>query len=138
MGYPFPLLYLYYTILLSICQPLLQIPFYDLDVIRLNPRFTLSGNAPVYYASGTGYLFGVLQGLPRSPQPSMLSMPAATPHAVLVRSGSTLYVGWEWLAVPPLVHRHCGRSVAPLPSSLQVYYTTNFREKQEGKGKIGI
>ena len=35
-----------------------------------------------------------------------------------------LSIGWEWLAVPPLVHRHCGRSVAPLPSSLQVYYTT--------------
>ena len=47
-----------------------------------------------------------------------------TPPAVLVRGGSTISIGWEWLAVPPLVHRHCGRSVAPLPSSLQVYYTT--------------
>ena len=47
-----------------------------------------------------------------------------TPPAVLVRGGSTISIGWEWLAVPPLARRDCGRSVAPLPSSLQVYYTT--------------
>ena len=40
-----------------------------------------------------GFSVVVLQGLPRSPQSSMLSMPTATPHAVLVRSGSTFWYG---------------------------------------------
>lgn len=54
------------------------------------------------------FLFGVLQGLPRSPQSSVLSMPTATPHAVLVRSGSTRLA--TWVRLPSLLKRtrECG------------------------------
>lgn len=45
----------------------------------------------------------VLQGLPRSPQSSLIRMPTATPHLLSSSAVARLCNGWEWLAVPPCV-----------------------------------
>ena len=86
-----------------------------------------------------GFSVVVLQGLPRSPQSSMLSMPTATPHAVLVRSGSTfshgstpLPNGGQGEVGQPLLRRvlRLVGSVAPPLSLWHLYYTTPKSECQ--------
>jgi hypothetical protein len=77
------------------------------------------------------FLFGVLQELPRSPQPLVLRMPAATPHlpslSAVARPCKYRMGVISRAAVGIAI---VGRSVASLPSSLHTYYTTQSRKSQ--------
>ena len=122
--FSFSWLHTYYITIITFCQYFYKSFYYDLDVWRLNTPVYATGKRSCLLCLRRRLFVVVLQGLPRSPQPLVLRMPAATPHLLSSSAVARLSIGWEWLAVPPWVLRVFGRSVAPLPSSLRVYYTT--------------
>lgn len=81
-----------YHILIHLSIPFSKFVLMSLDVSRLNTPVYATGKRSCLSCLRRRLFVGVLQGLPRSPQPLMLRMPAATPPpAVLVRGGSTKY-----------------------------------------------